>query len=87
MLFNKKFLMGLSYIVGVLLILTFVLNLVMYVWAFFGRPPLALYDVTGGLASYYILLNKLVTLVFYYILVGGFAAIVKSSKLQEGFRK
>lgn len=87
MLFNKKLLMGLINITGVLLILTFVLNLAMYVWAFFGAPPLPLFDVTGGIVSYYILLNKLATLVFFYIMLGAFAALVKGSKLPENFKK
>ncbi len=79
--------MGLINVVGWLLILTFVLNLAMYVWAFFGKPILPLFDVTGGIVSYYILLNKLATLVFFYIMLGAFAALVKGSKLQEGFKK
>jgi hypothetical protein len=87
MLFNKKLMMGLINITGVLLILTFVLNLAMYIWAFFGKAPLPLFDVTGGVVSYYILLNKLATLVFFYIMLGAFAALVKGSKLPENFKK
>lgn len=87
MLFNKKLMMGLINITGVLLILTFVLNLAMYIWAFFGKAPLPLFDVTGGVVSYYILLNKLATLVFFYVMLGAFAALVKGSKLPENFKK
>lgn len=79
--------MGLSNILGVLLILTLVLNLAMYVWAFFGAPPLQLFDVTGGVVSYYVLLNKLATLVFFYVMLGAFASLVKGSKLPENFKK
>lgn len=87
MLFNKKLMMGLINVTGVLLILTFVLNLAMYIWAFFGKAPLPLFDVTGGIVSYYVLLNKLATLVFFYIMLGAFAALVKGSKLPEGMKK
>lgn len=87
MLFNKKLMMGLINVTGVLLLLTFVLNIAMYVWAFFGKAPLPLFDVSGGIVSYYVLLNKLATLVFFYIMVGVFAALVKGSKLPEGFKK
>lgn len=87
MLFNKKLMMGLINITGVLLILTFVLNLAMYIWAFFGKAPLPLFDVTGGIVSYYVLLNKLATLVFFYVMLGAFAALVKGSKLPENFKK
>ncbi len=87
MLFNKKLMMGLINITGVLLILTFVLNLAMYIWAFFGKAPLPLFDVTAGVASYYVLLNKLATLVFFYVMLGAFAALVKGSKLPENFKK
>ena len=45
------------------------------------------FDVSGGIVSYYVLLNKLATLVFFYIMVGVFAALVKGSKLPEGFKK
>lgn len=79
--------MGLINVTGVLLILTFVLNLAMYIWAFFGKAPLPLFDVTGGIVSYYVLLNKLATLVFFYIMLGAFAALVKGSKLPEGMKK
>ncbi|MFO0781043.1 MAG: hypothetical protein U0519_04165 [Candidatus Gracilibacteria bacterium] len=87
MLFNKKLMMGLINVTGVLLILTFLLNIAMYIWAFFGKAPLQLFDVTGGIVSYYVLLNKLATLVFFYIMLGAFASLVKGSKLPEGFKK
>ncbi len=87
MLFNKKLMMGLINLTGVLLILTFILNVAMYVWAYFGKAPLPLFDVTGGVVSYYVLLNKLATLVFFYIMLGAFASLVKGSKLPDGFNK
>ncbi len=87
MLFNKKLLVGLSNLVGVILVLALLLNVGMYVWAFFATPPLALFDVTQGIVSYYFLLNKLVTLVFFFIITGVFVALVKGSKLQDGFKK
>lgn len=88
MLFNKKLLMGLTNVTGFLLVLTFVLNIVMYIWAYFGKAPLPLFDVTQPpMIAYYVLLNKLVTLIFFYIMLGAFAALVKGSKLQEGFKK
>ena len=86
MLFNKKLMMGLINLVGVLLILTIILNIAMYIWAFFGKAPLPLFDVTQGIASYYVLINKLATLVFFYIMLGAFAALVKGSKLPEGMK-
>ena len=87
MLFNKKLVMGLVNITGVLLILSFLLNITMYVWAYFGRAPLPFFDVSGGIISYYILLDKLATMVFFYIVLATFAAIVKGSKLPEGSKK
>ena len=89
MLFNKKLLMGLSNLVAVILALTFLLYVTMYIWAFFAEPPLKslAFNVQLGLDSYYILLNKLSTLVFFYVLLGGVAALVKSSKLPENFKK
>jgi hypothetical protein len=91
MLFNKKLLMGLINITGVLLILAFVLNLAMYIWTYFGAAPLPLFDpqqIHGQpVIAYYVLLNKLSTLVFFYVMTGVFGALVKGSKLPENFKK
>jgi hypothetical protein len=87
MLFNKKLVMGLINTIGVLLILSFILNVVMYIWAYFGHAPLPFFDVSNGIISYYVLLDKLATLVFFYAFLGALAALVKGSKLQEGFKK
>ncbi len=82
MFFNKKMLLGLANAVGVLLILAFILNVVMYVWAYFGVPPLQFFDKAQGVAvSYYLLLNKLGTLIFLYVFTGALAGLIKSSKL------
>ena len=86
-MFNKKLLMGLCNLVGVLIVLTILLNVVMYVWAFWAMPPLPNFDPKAGLVSYYRLLNQLVTLVFFYIMLGGFAGLIKNSKLPENFKK
>ena len=79
--------MGLVNITGVLMVLNLLLNVVMYVWAFNGKAPLPLFDVTGGVTSYYIFLLKLATLVFFYVMLGAFAALIKGSKLQDNFKK
>ncbi len=91
MLFNKKLLMGLSYIIAVLLILTLILNVAIYVWEIFGTAPLQLFDPQqiklAPMAAYYVFLNKIATLLFFYVMIGGFAALIKGSKLPEGFKK
>ena len=87
MLFNKKLLMGLSNILGVMLILNFLFYIAMYIWAFFGTPPVQLFDVTQGFISYYGFLYKLLPMVFFYLMIGAFAGIVKGSKLPEKFKK
>ena len=79
--------MALANITGILLILAFLIDVVMYVWAFFGTPILAIFNVHNGLASYYIFISQLSTLVFFYLIVGACAAMIKSSKLPEGFKK
>lgn len=87
MLFNKKLVMGLANILGVLLILNVLLYVVMYVWAFFGQAPFPLFDVTRGFSSYYDFILRTSALIFFYLIIAGCAAMVKSSKLPEGFRK
>jgi len=87
MLFNKKLMMGLINGVGVLLILVILLSITMYVWAYFGTPPLPMFSVDQGLISYFKLINQLATFTFFYIMLGAFAALVKGSKLQDGFKK
>ena len=87
MFFNKKLLMGLSNILGVALILNFLFYITMYIWTFFGNAPLQIFDVSQGFVSYYAFLYKLFPMVLAYIMVGAFAAIIKSSKLREGFKK
>ena len=87
MLFNKKLIMGLCNILGLMLIINILVYITMYIWAFFGTPPLPFFDISQGVISYYTFIFKLLTLVFYYVVVAGFAALVKSSKLREGFKK
>ncbi|MFA5828929.1 MAG: hypothetical protein WC843_00320 [Candidatus Gracilibacteria bacterium] len=87
MLLNKKLLMGICNTIAVLLLLEFLLNIAMYIWAFFGTPALPLFDVKSGIVSYYILLTREATVVFLYMIVGGLAALVKGSKLPENFKK
>lgn len=87
MLFNKKLMMGLINVVGVLIILLILLSITMYVWAYFGTPPLPMFDVTLGIVSYFKLINQLATFTFFYIMLGAFAALVKGSKLPDGFKK
>ena len=75
-------LLGLANAIGVLLILGFILNVAMYIWTYFGVPPLQFFDKTqGAVVSYYLLLNKLGTFVFLYVFTGALAGLVKSSKL------
>ncbi len=85
MLINKKLLMGICYTLGVLLMLQFLLNIVMYIWALFGSAPLPIFNVSGGIISYYILLVAEATTAFQFLVVGTAAALVKGSKLPESF--
>ena len=89
MLTNKKLLWVLTNLVAVVVVVAFLLNVVMFIWTFVApNPPIALFEgVPGGVVAYYVLLNKLVTLMFIYVLNGALAGMIKSSKLQEGFRK
>ena len=87
MLFNKKLILGLANIMGVLIILNTILNVVMYVWAFFGNAPFPMFDVHQGLVSYYGFMFKISGFVFIYVLIAALVAMVKGSKLPEGFRK
>ena len=79
--------MGLANILGALLILNFLLYVIMYIWAFFGQAPFPLFDVTKGFASYYDFIVRCGVLAFFYIMLSAFAALVKGSKLPEGFKK
>lgn len=79
--------MGIANILGALLILNFLLYVVMYIWAFFDKAPFPLFDVSRGFASYYDFILRAGALAFFYLIVGGMAAMVKSSKLPEGFKK
>lgn len=79
--------MGVCNVMGILLMLAFVINLVMYIWAYFGVPPLPLFDVQGGVASYYIFIRTMATYIFLYMVVGASAAMIKGSKLPENFGK
>ena len=87
MLFNKKLIMGLCNILGVLLILNFLFFVVMYTWAFFGKPPVQLFDVSRGFPVHYDFVVRIAAFVFFYVMLAAFAALVKSSKLREGFKK
>lgn len=87
MLFNKKMLVGLCNVIGVLIVANFVLNIVMYVWAFYGEPPLAMFNVTNTYVAYYNLVYQLSSMVFMYVTIGMVCGLIKSSKLQEGFKK
>ena len=82
-MFNKKFLVVLCNVIGVICALTFLLHLTMYIWALFGTAPLEIYDVKKGLVSYYSLINQLASFTFYFILAGTAATLVKAAKTEK----
>lgn len=80
-------LMAFVNIIGVLLLLALLTDVVMYIWAFFGTPILPIFNVKQGLASYYIFVSQLAQLLFFYVILGSCAAMIKGSKLPENFKK
>lgn len=69
-MFNRKLLSVLAYIVAVLLAIKAVLVIVMFVWSYFGTPPVVMFppEIAEHL-RYLLMIQELGTVVFLYLVV------------------
>jgi len=75
-MFNRKLLSVLAYIVAILLLIKAVLSLAMFVWAYFGTPPLVMFP--AGVAQhlqYLLLLQELGSVAFLYLVVAALKSL------------
>ena len=71
-MFNKKLLTVLCYFVAALLALKVVLLIAMFVWSFFGVPPVQVFDnKVATLIKFLLLFQELGTTVFFYVINSG----------------
>lgn len=70
-MFNRKFLSGLAYTLGGLLMVKAVFVVTMFVWGYFGQPPLALFNPGASqILNYILLLQELGSILFFFVAVG-----------------
>jgi hypothetical protein len=69
-MFNRKLVSVLCYIVAVLLVAKVLLMLVMFVWGFFGTPPVQMFDMRLEPTVRYILfIQEMGTTIFIFIVL------------------
>lgn len=69
-MFNSRLVSVLCYIVGVLLIVKVVLMKAMFIWSYFGTPPLQVFSVPmQGVLPYVLLAQELGVSIFAFVVV------------------
>lgn len=80
-MFHRKLLSGISYVLGLLIILNCILNITMFVWSYFGVPPLQIIDSRYEVkVRYLLLLREIGTMLFLFIIVGAVKHFVSTGK-------
>ena len=76
-MFNRKLLNVLAYIVAALLVIKALLTITMFIWAYFGTPPIAMFPIaTPQHILYMLLIQDLAATVFIYLIVATLRKII-----------
>lgn len=70
-MFNNKIVLPLCRILGALLLLKALLVIVMFIWSYYGTPPVPIINAQApGYAQYLVLLQELAVTAFWYLVLG-----------------
>ena len=71
-MFNKKFVLNLCKIVGFMIMAQVLLMITMFVWSYFGTPPVQIFDARiSGVVKYLLLLQEIGSSLFFYVAIAG----------------